>query len=300
MGKYKNNTCIICNVVFSSYNGIKRVCSNACLSEHKKAMRRVSDKAKRQRNRLKQHYEETIFSKHKEKYIDNIINYSSSPTGKAYIGFSKSPLMPVENGHGFMGVKLQSENRFLIQCSVCGKWLKRITAKHLDLHSMTQDEYKQMYGLNKSTALVSDVESNKQSLLAYHVPEFKKHIGASTNGFHKRRYIYKPKNTIEKQNENGTCPLQLKHNLIEYIKRFHRLPKANSTYNKDGFSSGTYKYRFGSLNNALKEYGLPVVTKIGSIYEYVFSDKTVYTHNYMEGGFEELYIIMLQKCPVLQ
>lgn len=46
-----------------------------------------------------------------------IIDYPSSPTGKAYIGIAKEPLMPNKSGYGFEGVLLESSNRKFVQCS---------------------------------------------------------------------------------------------------------------------------------------------------------------------------------------
>lgn len=68
----------------------------------------------------------------KESYSSQIINYDQSPTGKAFIGINKEPLMPNKTGVGYQGVLLQDDSRQFIQCSSCGSWMKRITSNHVN------------------------------------------------------------------------------------------------------------------------------------------------------------------------
>ena len=97
------------------------------------------------------------FIKHKSKYTKNIIKYSGAPSGKAYIGVNKEPLMPVKEGYGFQGVLLQDESRQFVQCHNCGEWFKSITGGHLKTCSgLSGREYKQKYGLYLTKGLISD------------------------------------------------------------------------------------------------------------------------------------------------
>ena len=246
---------------------------------------------------------ETVFSKNIEKYQDKLIDYDT-PTGKAYYGFAKQPLMKNDNGIGFKGVLLQSENRALVQCSECGEWLKSLPNSHMKSHGITHDEYKEKYGLNTQTGLISDEQGNtyaknliKNTFEAGKVrdasnPEVKERM---VQGFKEKEL----EETMEQKNRLSTCPEQLKHATVQYVRRFKRLPN-NRAINRGGFSQATTLIRrFGSLNNAMHEYGLPTRYSQGSRVEFVFPDGTMMeTVNGI--GMDIVYQMMLDKCPILQ
>src|SRR4051794_35493766 len=103
---------------------------------------------------MKQH-ETAFFKARKEEYRHKIIEYPTSPTGRAYVGINKTPFMPAaDNGHGFQGVLAQDEDREFVQCHACGEWKRLIGNKHLESCSgMTVRQYKEKYGLNKDQGL---------------------------------------------------------------------------------------------------------------------------------------------------
>ncbi|MCP3684685.1 MAG: MucR family transcriptional regulator [bacterium] len=246
---------------------------------------------------MKQHSTENEFSKNKFKYNDKIIDYKHSPTGKAYIGLAKEPLMKTESGIGFQGVKLQSENRELIQCNECGKWCKILTVKHLKEHGMTLVEYKKKYGFNKRTALCSDEQSRIRSARIIDTIHGIPNTPPQRELMKLREGKQKKTSSIEEQNNLGTCPLQLKTAFINHINRFRKIPTGLSHH--DGYVQlPTVIRRFGSLNNALKEWGLPTKHKMGANIEFAFPDGTVFWTK-KGKGYEELYLIMKDKCPVL-
>src|SRR5438128_557868 len=100
----------------------------------------------------------------KESFSSPVIDYPDSPTGKAYIGINKLPLMPHDKGHGYKGVLVQSNDRKLVQCAVCGKWLEFLHGNHLkNCANMTSEQYKETFGLHRSTGLISDECSLKRT-----------------------------------------------------------------------------------------------------------------------------------------
>lgn len=271
----------------------KKYCNRKCRSK-------MACMFEKDRMNNEKHFIKNEFSEKKEEYGENLINYPQSPTGKAYIGFAKQPLMPNKNGIGFQGVKLQSENRELIQCSGCGRWLMNITTRHtMQCLKVDLKGYKKMFGLNAGTALVSDKLSNYYSSKIVHCEAMVKNYTnpKEVRQYKEWRHRFYQGVTMEKMNLLGTCPDQLKDRMIKYIKRFHKIP--SGTRGKDGFNVNTYKYRFGTLNNALKAYGLPTRTRLGSHTEYIFPDGKVYMMKF-GMGYEELYTIMVKKCPILQ
>lgn len=234
--------------------------------------------------------------KQKKDYQGFIIEYKDSPTGRAFIGCAKLPLMPNSNGIGFMGVKIQTEEKDLMQCCECGKWFIGV-CWHVREHGLTAASYKQKFGLNKLTGLVSDKMSNS--------------LSRANSGILKRirtknshlAVLKKPgcNPTMQLRNKFGTCPDQLRHEVITYIHRFKKIPNCWSI--KDGFNKEpTIRAYYGTFNKALEEWGLPTRKNIGKGTVYKFPDSTEHflRHCCEFDNYEELYEIMLDKCPILQ
>lgn len=240
-----------------------------------------------------------FFKEHKNEYRDKIINCPESPTGKAYVGINKSPFMPAaENGHGFQGVLLQDENREFVQCHGCGVWMQKITNRHLQSCSnLSIKDYKAKYGLGADTGLVSDETSlrltkaalkNKVAQKAF----AKQHSGR--NGVNGR----KTGHSMEFFNKFGTCPLQLKTRLIEFIKCNRELP---SQGNRGRTIYKALRKRYGSFGHALSAHGLPWMKRHGTNMRFAFSDGTIYKYNINQfHDREALYAMIMEKCPVMK
>ena len=287
--------CKVCGTEYLHKKGY--VYGNHCSSKCKGALTR---RARDQENLNKIHFVENEYTKSKEAYKELLMGYPMSPTGKCYVGLAKAPLIPSENGIGFKGVKVQSENRELIQCFECGGWFKHINHKHVSTHGLTLDEYKEKHGFMRGTALTSDIVSNyyaeqvvKNGLTSFNrLPQEK--LNKMLNGNRGQNN----KLTSEQENNKGTCPLQLKTQLINYINRFKRVPYKNR--GRDGsVKVDVIKYRYGSMNNFLDLIGLPVKKRRGGITEYIFADGFTFFYNHQRDNYLELYNIMLEKCPVL-
>lgn len=291
--------CKNCGKNFKPMRANQLTCSQDCGKErHSKRMYKINV-INRNKKAAKLHFIKNELSKQKYKYSDKIIDYPDCPTGRAYIGMSKQPLMKNDNGIGFKGTKLQSENRELIQCYGCGDWFRKIVQKHtLKCCGLTIKEYKGKFGFNKTTSLISDIASNEAAARIVHnskIRENMKNKGKYLKPGKKKGGKYR---TVEMENYWGTCPEQLESALVEYIHRFKRLPSSQS--GNRGFGKlGAFLRRFGSFNNALRHYGLPTRKRMGQITEYNFPNNTQYfIKNGM--GYEELYRLMCAKCSILK
>lgn len=242
-----------------------------------------------------------FFYKHnKDQYKNKIIEYTDSPTGRAYVGINKAPFMPNDNGIGFKGVVIQDENRELIQCSGCGKWKKKITNLHTkSCLGITVKEYKTKFCINDSTSLVSDQTSLALTQVALRNNKSKKFKNpfkdktTRPKGKHGRS----KKHSMEYFNKFGTCPLQLRTRLYEFIRCNRELP---SSGNKGRSIYTALRKRYGSFGHALAVHGLPYMTRVGTNMRYAFSDGTVYRFNINQfHDREELFNLIMQKCPAL-
>lgn len=303
-------SCPTCEKEFATYRCFSKVshksyCSRECYKnrtmERKYAMKMIRDRegvlpiAKAHAILTKK----GVYKGKIESYKDKLIPYEESPTGRAYIGIHKRPLMPVKNGHGFYGVILQDEKREFIQCNGCGKWMQKITATHIEkCTNLTTEKYKEKYGLNLRSGLVSDETSfrltqaalkNKVAMAVFKTQHNK--------GYRKGKYGRKGKHTMQFFNKYGTCPLQLRTRLYEFINCNRYLPGPGNR------GQSIYKAivkRFGTFGEGLKQYGLPYLERKGTNMKYEFPDGTVYAYNINQFyDRERLYSMMKEKCPVL-
>lgn len=233
-----------------------------------------------------------------------LTDYPSSPTGRAYIGVSKKPLQEVKDGHGYMGVLLQTDNRQFVQCHVCGKWAKRLTDHIKSAHKLTKVEYTKKFGLYTKNALVADASSYKLSVAGYKAirvmtPETRRKRITNLKIKQKsgsRKMIGK----TEHDNKFGLCEKQLGFRLVEYLKTYQDLPSIHQK-GEGTFISGALKKRYVSLNLGFKHYGLPTRHRYGGTkVELIAPDGQQYFFNYRTWNKEEVYQWMVEHSPVLQ
>jgi len=228
-----------------------------------------------------------IFAKNKKLYEHKLIDHVS-PTGKSYIGVSKKPLM--KSGYGYKGVLLQDENRKFVMCNECGKWMKKITEKHLQTHGLTSREYKKKHGLFLDKGLVSDETSMRLTKAALK--------NKTKRSMPKTKPPKTKKKPMEYFNKHETCPLQLKTRLFQFIIDNKELP---SQCNKGRRIYKAIYARYGRFGKAITNYGLPYFERIGTTYLYKFEDGSFYTFNINQMyDREELYSLLITKCPELK
>lgn len=283
---------------------VKPSCSPACSkkfgqSKKKKMYAMLGGTSGAKTNIFNDLKKDGFYSAQKEEYRNKIIDYSDSPTGKAYIGINKSPFMPAaENGYGYQGLLIQDENRKLVQCHGCGKWHRIITNSHTkSCLGITVQDYKKKYGLFAEKGLVSDETSlklTKAALKNKQLIKDKQFIAKSVSVPNKTGH----KHPMEFFNRHGTCPLQLKERLYDFIRTNRELPAQG---NKGSKIYKALKRRYGSWGHALQSHGLPYFKRTGTTYLYVFADGTKYKFNINQHyNREELYHLLMKKCQVLQ
>lgn len=236
-----------------------------------------------------------FYAAHKDEYENLLIDYPASPSGRAYIGIAKRPLMPTDTGIGFRGVILQNDDRTLIQCYGCGKWAKKLVSRHImECTGLTDKEYKDRFGLNWGKGLVSDELSMRLTKNA-----LKGQANVRNRWTHETRPMMHQRKKLSTafQNRYGTCPLQLKVRLLEFVLANQELPAQG---NRGRSIYKALRNRFGTVGEGFAHYGLPLLRRVGSNMEYLFPDNTSYRYNINQPHDRvALYQMMMQKCPVL-
>jgi len=292
--------CKHCGKEFYNKHSVQKFCNRACYGadKHKVADKLVS--SGRNRAAIVREFKSNtgILRKGMETYMDKIISCDESPSGKAYIGVAKRPLMEAD-GYGYMGVVLQDETRRYIQCHECGKWGKKITVTHLKKCSgITPVEYKEKHGLDRNCGLVADETSMKCTKAALKNKESGKRIRLLN-----LKKGYKPrgeqrKQSLQEMNKYGTCPLQLKTRLYDFIICNRELPNC---HNRGSSLYKAIRRRFGRFGEALKEYGLPTLKRVGTNYVFTYPDYTIQTFNINKfGDREQLFASLVEKCLELK
>jgi len=246
-----------------------------------------------------------FFSGKQDSYKDKIIDYPESPTGKAYIGIAKKPLMKNSTGFGYQGVLIQTDDRSLVQCCNCGEWLRALPIHLKKCSKLNASEYKEKYGLNQSTGLISDAQSmaHTRSILknTEQLKQWRKDTGytpsketlAKANKTRKRLG-----HTAQQMNNYGTCPLQIKARTVEFIKVNKEMPNSS---NRGQTLYGALIRRFGSFKGAMEEYGLPYRIKGGhGSRPFMFPSGETHRFDLKDSMQRDMFFeLIMSKCPVM-
>jgi hypothetical protein len=232
-----------------------------------------------------------------------IVSYPDSPSGKAFVGKAQPPL-PRNKKIGFRGILVQTDDRSLVQCYLCGQWMKRLPMHIKAIHGVDAEEYKRQFSLAKSTALCSDKTYQEYVKTGYNLQKILAKMKKSNNkGFIKVKPKHKDyhlrRKTVDFQNKRGTCSLQLIANLWLYIKRAKKIPQAH-TYSQ----SDTLRKRFGDgcWPTTMKRLGLPYkhYPRVKQGHSLIhWPDETEEMIDWEIFDYEKFYKLMLKKCPNL-
>ena len=182
----------------------------------------------------------------------------------------KEPLRPVEFGYGYMGTISSTTDGESIQCHICGSLFANLDMHARQMHQIQSRDYKIKFGLNFTTALISEKERERRSNRTI---EWQESMSEEERESHRLRRMkaikqyYKsdkfknriqPKKQLEGYNKDGTCPDQL----LDHIKKVAE--KVGHTPSKKEFiwETGTQRYVhliykvYGSWINALKMLGM--------------------------------------------
>ena len=166
-----------------------------------------SNRAKRQRYNAKH----GIKRKNLAKNI-RVTSYATPPSEVELIYENyKEPLksIPKSKGFGYYGTIAVSADKELVQCHICGNLFKSVSA-HLPQHKITAPEYKEMWQLQKTTALVGESTRKKQQdrVLKQGLP---KHLQEYNHKVRTGQIKHKvnTKFTLEQRNKLGVCADQV-------------------------------------------------------------------------------------------
>lgn len=183
------------------------------------------------------------------------LEYPDAPSGFVTLYNYKEPFMPFSfegEGYGYEGVLLFDGTTDKIQCHLCGGWYKAM-GNHLHReHNMLASAYKEIVGLRQTTALVS--ESLRAKMIANGLDKRLQNLraGGKKTEKQKKKISETLKRVVrEKENETGTCPMQLLDRLKALSDKLGRCP----TNRECGFEASIVRV-YGSFSEACKLIGL--------------------------------------------
>jgi len=185
------------------------------------------------------------------------MEYPDSPSGFVTLYNYKEPFMPFKyegDGYGYEGVLLFDGTSDKIQCHLCGNWLHAM-GNHLQKeHNMKANDYKELTGLRKTTALVS--ETLRAKMIANGLDKRLQTLRAGGKKTEEQKQKIREtnlKNSFkrESQNEKGTCPQQLIDRIQRKATELGRCPTL-----KDITYEAVLRKVFGSFTEACRAAGL--------------------------------------------
>lgn len=174
----------------------------------------------------------------------------------------KEPLREVPNGFGYMGTISYDKSQTYTQCHSCGVFY-RFLGKHVTAaHSLTSDEYKEKYGIDKKSSLLA---TNTRSNAVEHWASLSD--AERTKRLERLREMAKlgnrakqglPRQTrLEWHNKRGSCPDQIVDKILALHKKLGKTPTQKDfekAHNRGLVKTATV--HFGGWNEAVKQAGL--------------------------------------------
>lgn len=169
----------------------------------------------------------------------------------------KDPLTRVQGGFGYVGTIAYNESGTHVQCHKCGFFFKSLGPHVARMHAMTSRDYKDRYGLMRSTSLGSPVYIARMRQRASNLEGWISNQSKSAPP-------YKPptstprKRSPELLNKLGRCPEQLLHKIAVIAEAYDCTPTRRDFiewYGDNGDLNMLY-LTFGSWNEAIKILGL--------------------------------------------
>lgn len=229
-------------------------CSKSCANKQKYLVRK--------QNKLKK---KTYYEKHGIKFDKTIRNRNFqggiTPGDTLLYEDYKEPLRKIEKakGYGFYGTVALSPDRELVQCHICGNLFPNVGA-HLHRHRVSATKYKEMYGLNSTTALIGDgirEAMQKKAVkmfdgtLPAHLVEYNKKV---QNGEIKHKAHGKNTMTLEVRNKLGLCPEQVLERIQALKDTLGHVPSLDEFQEAyKGRYLSSIKYLHGSWAKAVKK-----------------------------------------------
>lgn len=174
------------------------------------------------------------------------------------------PYMEADNGIGYKGVVMYDEKEDKVQCSECGKWVKKITNRHLQMHNFdTHKDYKDKFSLDYKTPLCGKSTSNKSRQAALKASLTTEWIAQkeSNKEFIKsissKGAVAKSKKgtTIQESNKIGLCDAQIVSRWYIVQQQIGHIPSSVDLKKYDSQLYYGIIKRHGSLSVASKKFG---------------------------------------------
>lgn len=186
----------------------------------------------------------------------------------------KEPLRKVKKGYGYEGCMLHAVDGDGVMCHECGEVFSTLQSHLRAEHKMSTAEYREKFKIAKKTPLVSEENrlTRSQAMLSYiesltpaEKKKFFNNYKKNAKKARKKRTKYQPKESLETKNKKGTCPDQLKQQIMNCAKELGRTPsKKEFIVWCDGsqrFVHLLYK-TFGSWTKAVELCGLTPKKKV--------------------------------------
>jgi len=190
--------------------------------------------------------------KRKNRNVEYEIEYEDAPSGNITFYNYKEPLMEYRDGFGYVGAIIFDGESDKIQCHICGEWFANLGRHIGPSHQITAYDYKEMVGLNQSTALIN--ESTREKLIRKNMKKRKANL--RPGGKKSKEVRAKISETLkrlnaEKKNLRNTCPAQLIERLQKQAREEGRTPYSKSV----PFIAALCK-TFGSYQESCKIAGI--------------------------------------------
>jgi len=193
----------------------------------------------------------------------NTIEYEEAPSGRINVGKWQPPFKSVVGGHGYHGVLAEDAESGKLQCHICGEWMELLCGAHLNrVHDMSSSEYREMFGLFKTTALKSKrIRLIQSKTMLGMRKKHKKHRRKFEKGNKEAANMKGAKHPLERENRAGVCDLQVAHKILLLEKDLGRTPSLTELIEVYGraLSSKIHK-KYKSYITLCKSIGLTPVT----------------------------------------
>lgn len=185
------------------------------------------------------------------------MEYPDAPSGAVMLYNYKEPFMRYEGGYGYQGVLLFDAVEEKIQCHLCGEWFAYLPYHLRREHSTSASEYKEMVGLAKTTALIS--EKQRALLIERGIERFKNLKAPQKRSEETKKKISESLKNFRREHENkrGTCPEQLIDRLKKKYEELGHTPGRIRGTDKREMDKHIYTKVFGSFERACELAGIP-------------------------------------------
>jgi len=157
-----------------------------------------------------------------------------------------------EKFFGYVGVLLMHKDTGLVQCHICGKWVKIIGPHVWKAHKISGKQYRKTFGFSSRFPLCSKKfsEQRRQTCLSQNLIEKAREGMPNTKAFFKARAAMRTKNmaAASQLNKLNICREQLLRRVHVVADLVGHFPSQEELKEHDGAALATVYRRYGSWN----------------------------------------------------